>query len=69
MVKNKEYLKRFEKLIILKKKLSYKESLKLFEAMWKQVIEMGVIKDKNLSEGIDADIRKARILNSCIKNY
>lgn len=30
---------------------------------------MGVIKDKNLSEGIDTDIRIARILNSCLKNY
>ncbi|GAG97925.1 unnamed protein product [marine sediment metagenome] len=47
-------------------KLSFSEALAIFEAMWKEGMTLGVIPPKDPLEGIETDIRIARILN-CLK--
>lgn len=67
MIKNPEILARFEAEELKKEKLSYKEALKIFEAMWQEAVSLGVLPLKDSLEDIETDIRLARILNSCSK--
>jgi len=67
MIKNPRLLARFEDEETRKEKLSYKEALKIFEAMWKEAVSLGVLPPKNPLEDIETDIRIAAILNSCSK--
>jgi len=62
MIKNPKLLKQFDK-----EKLSYKEALKLFEAMWNEAVTLKVLPAKDPLEGIEKDFKIARILNSCLK--
>lgn len=64
MIKNPKFLKAFEK-----EKLSFREALKIFEALWKEALSLKVLPLKNPLEGIEVDVRIAKILNSCLKNY
>ena len=47
---------------------SVEEALKLFEAMWQEGMDLGVLPPKDPMEGIEVDIRIARILNACSKS-
>ena len=67
MIKNPDILEQFEKQRIREEKLSFEEALKIFEAMWKEGVNLGVLPPKDPLEGIEVDIRIARILN-CLKN-
>ncbi len=66
LIKNSEVLEQFEREIIKKEKLSFEQALALFEAMWQEGVDLGVLPPKNTLEGIEVDIRIARILN-CLK--
>ena len=68
MVKNPRLLARFENEELKKEKLSYREALKLFEAMWREAVSLGVLPLKDPLEGIETDIKLAKILNSCLKS-
>jgi len=68
MVKNPKFLIRFENEELRKEKLSYKEALKIFEAMWHEAVSLGVLPSKDPLEGIETDIKLAKILNSCLKS-
>ena len=66
MIKDSEVLEQFEREMIKKEKLSFKQALALFEAMWQEGVDLNVLPPKNPLEGIEVDIRIARILN-CLK--
>lgn len=66
MIKNPDILEQFRKEMIKKDKLSFKQALSIFEAMWKEGVNLGVLPPKDPLEGIDVDIRVARVLN-CLK--
>jgi len=66
LIKNPDILKRFEREVIKKEKLSFEHALAIFEAMWKEGVNLGVLPPKDPLEGIEVDIRIARILN-CLK--
>ena len=65
MIKDAEALQRFEDSVIRGAKLSYPQALKLFEAMWQEGIVLGVFPPKDPLDGIEVDLRIARIVNSC----
>ena len=67
MIKNPNILEQFEKQRIKEEKLSFEEALKIFEAMWEEGVNLGVLPPKDPLEGIEVDIRIARILN-CLKS-
>ena len=48
-------------------KLPFHQSLKLFTALWKEGVKLGVLPPKDPLEGIEIDIRVAKVLNSCLK--
>lgn len=68
MIKNPEYFRKFENFFIANQKLSYEKALKMFESMWEECISLGVLPAKNPLEGLETDIKVARILNSCLKS-
>ena len=63
MIKNERLLKTFER-----KKLGFKTAIKIFTALWKEAIRFKVFPLKKPLEGIETDLRIARILNSCLKS-
>lgn len=68
MIKRGEILKEFEKDSVIKRiTLSFEQSIKLIESLWHEGINLGVIPPKEKMEGIEVDIRIARILNSCLR--
>ena len=66
MIKNPDILGQFERELIKKEKLSFKQALAIFEAMWKEGVNLGVLPPKDPLEGIEVDIKIARIIN-CLK--
>ena len=67
MIKNPEILENFERDFIRNHgRLSHEQSRKLFVAMWKEAMMFGVFPPSDPLEGIEVDIRMARILNSCL---
>ena len=64
MIKNAYILRKFEDdLIRSETKRSAEQSLQLVTAMWKEGVVLGVLPPSDPWEGIDVDIRIARILN------
>jgi len=65
MVLNKKLLARFEKTQLKRERITYLQALKLTESLWQEGITLGVLPPKNPLDGIETDIRIARILNKC----
>ena len=69
MVKSSKLLQEFMDNLAQKEgPLPYPHSLKLFTSMWLEGISLGVFPPKTPLEGIETDIKIARVLNSCLKN-
>lgn len=63
MIKDAGLLAEFDREQIRAEKLTYAEALAFFEAMWQEGIALGVLPLEDPLEGIEVDIRIARILN------
>ena len=67
MIKDAKFLSEFEDGELKKEKLSFTDALNIFEAMWQEGVNFGVLPLKDPMEDIETDINLARILNSCSK--
>jgi len=65
MVKNEELLRKFEQDLIRENRLSYDEASDILDAMWAEGVELNVLPPEDPLEGIEVDIRIARVLNAC----
>ena len=63
MIKNAKILEKFNREEVQKQKPSYQEAFKIFEALWREALDLGVLPLKDSLEGIEVDIRIARFLN------
>jgi hypothetical protein len=63
MIKDAKLLQAFEDEQIKKECLDYAAALRIFEAMWREGMALGVLPPKDPLEGIEVDIRIAGILN------
>lgn len=69
MIKNAEILKKLENSFMKESGiLPYSQAMKIFESLWNEAVALGVLPSKNPLEGIEVDIKVAKILNSCSKN-
>jgi len=67
MITDQEALRKFEDNLISKEAgINHDQSLNLFTSMWREGILLGVLPPKDTMEGIDVDIRMAKVLNSCL---
>ncbi|MEW6417296.1 MAG: hypothetical protein AB1480_04155 [Nitrospirota bacterium] len=67
MIKNVQIIDHMEKDFISRQKLSYKQSLQIFEAMWNEGIRLNILPPKKALDGIEVDIKIAKVLNSCLR--
>ena len=68
MIKNPHVLKKFEDDLVKKSgKLSFDKALKLFTSMWNEGLKLGVLPAKDPLEGLEVDIKIAKVLNSRLK--
>lgn len=63
MVRNKIKLNRFYQKLIEQEKISHKEALLIYESLHKEAVSLGIINSKNISEGLEIDIRIAKAIN------
>jgi hypothetical protein len=68
MIKNSRLLARLERTLIKHESLSYIQRLKIAESLWEEGRALGVLPPRDPLEGIETDIRIARILNQCSDN-
>ncbi len=68
MIKNPEIMAQFEKAFLKENgRIPFAHAMKLFAAMWQEAITFGIFPSKEPMEGIDVDIKIAKVLNSCSK--
>jgi len=68
MIKDPVLVKKFEDAFIRDEgKLNFDSSMQLFASMWNEAVRFGVFPPKDPLEGIDVDVRVAKVLNSCLK--
>lgn len=68
MIKNGNVLKEFEDSLAPKEgPIPPPKAFDIFSAMWKEAICLGIVPFKEPLEGIEIDIKVARIINSCLK--
>jgi hypothetical protein len=67
MIKDKKYLQEFEKEIIRSKKADIANNLRIVEALYKEAVSLGVFPLKDPLEGIEVDIKIAKVINSVSK--
>lgn len=68
MIKNSELFKSFEDQFLRNKgKLSFKQAIGFFSDMWNEGLWLGVLPPKEPLDGIEVDIKIAKVLNSCSK--
>ena len=47
--------------------MSYSRSLRLLNSLWREAADLGAFPPKEPLEGIEVDIKMAKVLNSCLK--
>lgn len=68
MIKNAAVFENFERNFIRERgHLPFKQALKLYSDMWNEGLRLGVLPPKEPMEGIEVDIKIAKVLNSCLK--
>jgi hypothetical protein len=63
MIRNSKLLVTFEREELKKEKQDYPAALRIFEGLWLEGMALGVLPLKEPLEGIEVDIRIARMLN------
>lgn len=63
MIKDTRLMADFEDMELRNERPDYPSALRIFEAMWKEAMLLGVLPLKDPLEGIEVDIKIARILN------
>jgi len=67
-MKSTDEFQRFEIEILRSEKLDIKKKFKIVEALYKEAIDLGIFPLKDSLEGIEVDIRIAKVINSVSKD-
>ncbi|MBN2018966.1 MAG: hypothetical protein JW749_01935 [Sedimentisphaerales bacterium] len=63
MIKDRQKLEEFERRMLATENLTHEQAMAIFDSLFEEAVSLGVINDENILEGIETDIRVARILN------
>jgi hypothetical protein len=63
VITNRERFDQFEREYVRSRKADYRENLKIFEALYQEAASLGVLPLKDPLEGLEVDIRMARVIN------
>lgn len=64
MIKNRHLLEELEREFLAREKRDLQDNLELLEAMWQEAAHLHVLPPSDPLEGIEVDLRIARIVNS-----
>lgn len=67
MIRNKRKLDEFYHKLDAEENLSYKETVRIYDALHKEAVALGAISHENIWEGFEVDLRIAKALNG-LKN-
>lgn len=68
MIKNPKKVQKFEEELVKKGKTDIKQKFRLLDAMFKEAITLRIFPLKHPLEGLDKDIKIARVVNSVRKS-
>lgn len=68
MIKNREKLQKFERDQIKKEKVNLLQNFHIVNALYKEAIALGRLPMKNVLEGLEVDLKIARVVNSVSKS-
>ena len=63
MIRNKHKLSEFYRKLDAEEKLSYKEALRIYDALHKEAVALGAISHENIWDGFEVDLRIAKAIN------
>lgn len=64
MIKNKILFEQFEQELVKKNKPDYHQNMEIFEGMYKEAVYLNAIPLKDPLDGLEVDIKIARVINS-----
>lgn len=67
MIKNQKDFQIFENDYLKNRNLTYSEKIKIYESLYNEALLLKAIPGGNPMEGIENNIKLAKILNSCSK--
>jgi len=67
MIKNHKRLQEFERKLLKKEKVDIMQNFKIVEALYKEAVALGIFPLKNPLEGLEIDIKIAKVVNSVSK--
>ena len=67
MITDYKKLQKFEKELIRKEKVNIKKNFRIIDALYREAVELGIIPLKNSLEGLETDIKIAKVVNSVSK--
>jgi len=63
MIQNRHKLDEFYRKLDAEENLSYKEAVRIYEALHKEAVKLGAISSENIWDGFEVDLRIARAIN------
>jgi hypothetical protein len=63
LIKNKDKLNKFYRELDAKENLSYREAVRIYDALHKEAVALGAISHENIWDGFEVDLRIARAIN------
>jgi hypothetical protein len=63
MIRNRRKLDEFYRKLEVEENLSYKESVRIYDALHKEAVSLGAISSENIWDGFEVDLRIARAIN------
>ncbi|MCM8766559.1 MAG: hypothetical protein NC816_01520 [Candidatus Omnitrophica bacterium] len=67
MIKNRILIEEFEKELLRKQKTDYKRNFSILNQMYKQAVIVKIFPMKNPIEGLEKDLKIAKVVNSVSK--
>ena len=63
MIRNRRKLDEFYRKLDAEESLSYKESLRIYDALHKEAVSLGAISHENIWDGFEVDLRVAQAMS------
>jgi hypothetical protein len=68
MIRDAKYYRQFEDELMSRQRLTHQQAMAIFESLWEEGRDLGMLPPHDPLEGIESDFRLADILNSCSKS-
>lgn len=68
MILDRQFYEKFQSELLGRDRLTHQQAMAIFESLWEEGRELGVLPQRDPLEGIETDLRLAAIINSCSKS-